>query len=168
MARSRIPPLLALQLPALLLAACAQHAGVDPDRLGPGYTTGGGEWSSGGGITIAVRALPRGGTTVICGAWTTDQQSALTVRLNENVMEAGSVFLGGRRAVGNLSFMPRLAYAQDLTGAPAACVASRLPWQDGYAATAPEIRLPPMRFVVNTDNVETVAFRQGPRAAVLP
>lgn len=154
-------------LPLLALAACTQYAGVDPGRLGPGYVTGGGAWDSGGGISIAARAEPRGGATVICGAWTTDRQSVLSANLNENVVSAGEIRLGGRVAVHDLSFMPRLRYRPDLTGAPAACVVTRLPWQEAYAAEGPEIVLPPMRFVIDTDSVNTVSFRAGPRDSIV-
>lgn len=158
----------AFALLALALSACTQYAVVGPDRLGPGYVTGGGEWNSGGGITVAVRALERNGVTVICGAWTTDRQSALSSYLNENVIEAGSVTLGGKRAVLNLGFMPRVAYGADITGAPARCVASPLPWQAAFDAAAPVVRLPRMRFVIDADSGDTVSFRPGPRAAILP
>jgi hypothetical protein len=44
------------------------------DTIGPGYTTGGGNWSSGGGITAVAKTFGRGGRTVLCGAWMTDRQ----------------------------------------------------------------------------------------------
>lgn len=152
----------------LALSACTRYAEVDPDRVGPGYVTGGGEWNTGGGISVAVRAEERGGVTVICGAWTTDRQSALSSELNESVVEAGSIYLGGRRVVQNLSFMPRVAYRKDLTGAPARCVASPLPWEAGFTAAAPVVRLPRMSFVMDSDFPDPVTFRPGPRPALVP
>jgi hypothetical protein len=105
---------------------------------------------------------------VICGAWTTDQQSALSIYLNDDVMEAGAVSLGGRMAVRNLGFMQRHQWRPDLTGASANCVASKLAWNPGFVATPPEVRLPRMTFVVNQDNIDTVTFRPGPRPSLTP
>jgi hypothetical protein len=160
-------PLIPLAL-ALTLSACAQHASVGPDSLGPGYVTGGGDWTSGGGISVAVRATERNGATVICGAWTTDQQSALSIYLNDDVMEAGAISLGGHTAVRNLGFMQRHAWGTDLTGASANCIASRLAWNASFASAAPQVHLPRMTFVINQDNVDTVTFRPGPRPSLTP
>jgi len=157
-----------LMLLALAVSACAHYAEVDPARLGPGFVSGGGDWTSGGGITVAVRAEDRGGVTVICGAWTTDRQSALTSELNEKVIEAGSIYLGGHRAVQNLSFMPRVAYGPDLTGLPARCVASPLAWEPGFASARPVVRLPRMTFVIDGEFADTLTFRPGPRPALVP
>jgi len=165
MARPLTFPLLAL---ALAASACTQHAEVDSDRLGPGYVTGGGEWSSGGGITVAVRALERDGVTVICGAWTTDQQSALSANLNESVMDAGSIDLGGKQVVQNLGFMPRHPYGRDLTGASSRCVASKLSWQPEFAAAEPVIRLPRISFSLSRLKRKSVTFRPSARPAILP
>lgn len=160
-------PLISLAI-ALALGACAQHASVDADSVGPGYVTAGGDWNSGGGISVAVRAKEHNGITVICGAWTTDRQSALSIYLNDDVMEAGAVSLGGRTAVRNLGFMQRHRWSTDLTGASANCVASGLAWQAGIADAAPQVHLPRMTFVINQDNVDTVTFRPGPRPSLTP
>ena len=58
----------------LVAGGCTQHPSVGTDTVGPGYVTGGGEWNSGGGVTVVVRIFERGGATVVCGAWTTDRQ----------------------------------------------------------------------------------------------
>jgi hypothetical protein len=78
--------------------------------------TGGGEWNTGGGVTVVARVFERNGATVVCGAWTTDRQSVLTINLNYNVMETGSVYLGRTRVVQNLGFMARAPYAGRLFG----------------------------------------------------
>jgi hypothetical protein len=44
------------------------------DAIAPGYVTGGGEWDSGGGVTAVARVFGRGGRTIVCGAWMTDNQ----------------------------------------------------------------------------------------------
>lgn len=154
--------ILSLAALCLTLAGCERHALVDPDTVGPGYVTGGGTWDSGGGITVAARALERNGATVLCGAWATDRQSALSLLFNEEVMEAGALLLGGRPAIRGLGFMARVPDPAQLAGGQARCIASGLPWQPGYAA-GPEIRLPPLSFVASRDRPVVVRFRPGPR-----
>ena len=82
----------------LALVGCATVTSVGTDPIDSRYSVGGGEWNSGGGITIAARAFERNGVTVICGAWTMDRQSVMTSELNDAVLEAGSVFLDGDRS----------------------------------------------------------------------
>jgi hypothetical protein len=122
---------------ALLAMACTRFATVGTDIIGPGYVTGGGEWNSGGGITIVV---------VVCGAWATDRQSVLSVNQNRDVMEAGSVYIGRTRIVHNLAFMARIPYSDNITGSQANCVASAVPWRKEFAETGPRTRIPRMAF----------------------
>lgn len=161
----RFPTVLAL---CLALAACARYAMVGPDTVGPGYVSGGGGWSTGGGITVAARAMERNGVTVLCGAWATDRQSALSAALNEDVIDAGGLMLGGQKAIRGLGFMPRARDLDHLAGAPAACAASSLPWRPEYGAEGPEIRLPTMDFMVSRDKPIFARFSPGPRPALFP
>jgi hypothetical protein len=111
---------------ALLAMACTRFATVGTDIIGPGYVTGGGEWNSGGGITIVV--------------------SVLSVNQNRDVMEAGSVYIGRTRIVHNLAFMARIPYSDNITGSQANCVASAVPWRKEFAETGPRTRIPRMAF----------------------
>ncbi|MFQ5567875.1 MAG: hypothetical protein ACE5EU_16105, partial [Paracoccaceae bacterium] len=108
----------------------------------PGYVIGGGEWNSGGGITAVARAFERGGATVVCGAWATDRQSVLSLHMNGDVMQTGSVYIGRKRIVQNLDFMARVPYADNISGAQANCVASSVPWRADFAAEGPRLRFP--------------------------
>ncbi|NIP76308.1 MAG: hypothetical protein GTN90_10125 [Xanthomonadales bacterium] len=86
---------IAMLLALALLAACAprlEPAGTD--TIAPGYAVGGGDWDSGGGITAVARIFERDGRTVVCGAWMTDRQSALSVLYNEDIIAAGSISAG--------------------------------------------------------------------------
>jgi len=134
---------------ALLAMACTRFAIVGTDIIGPGYAIGGGEWNSGGGITIVVRAFERGGATVVCGAWATDRQSVLSVNQNRDVMEAGSVYIDRTRIVHNLAFMARIPYSDNITGSQASCVASSVPWRTEFAETEPRTRIPRMAFGID-------------------
>ncbi len=157
-----------LLLPAL--AACATARIVGGETVGPGYVTGGGEWSSGGGITAVVAVREKAGRAVVCGAWTTDRQSALSLFHNEDAMAAASVFLAHRRLVQNLSFMARYPETDKLTGVTARCVESTAPWRPEFAGARPELRFPRLVFFEGGGgdfppggSGGTVVFRQTPR-----
>ncbi len=130
----------------LAVAACTRFTDVGTDTIGPGYTTGGGEWNSGGGITAVARAFERGAATVVCGAWATDRQSVLSAHMNYDVMETGSVYIGRTRIVQNLVFMARVPYSDNISGAQANCVASSVPWRAEFAEKGPRLRFPRLAF----------------------
>ncbi len=130
----------------LVAGGCTRQPSVGTDTVGPGYVTGGGKWNSGGGVTVVVRIFERGGVTVVCGAWTTDQQSVLSINRNTDVIETGSIYAGNTRLVMNLGFMARVPYADNITGAQAECVASTVPWRPIFAEKGPRVRFPRMAF----------------------
>lgn len=157
-------------LSILLLGACvgAQVAGTD--TVGPGYVTGGGEWNTGGGISAVVRVLPRDGRVAVCGAWTTDRQSAVSLLFNEDVMAAASVYLAGSRLVQNLTFMARYPEGTEtLRGRSARCALTALTWQPRFAAAHPVLRFPRMVFpqdggdAMTAGSGDSVVFRQTER-----
>jgi len=152
---------------ALALVGCATLPSVGTEPIDPRYSVGGGEWGSGGGITIVARAFERNGVTVICGAWTMHKQSGLTSELNHDVLEAGSVFLGRDRAVQNLSFMRRVPHSGNIAGEQANCVAPGLPWKADYAAARARVRIPRMVFLINRKPSDRVVFRETQRAEII-
>jgi hypothetical protein len=152
---------------ALALVGCATLPSVGTEPIDPRYSVGGGEWNSGGGITVVARAFERDGATVICGAWTMHQQSGLTSELNYDVLEAGSVFLGRDRAVQNLSFMRRVPYSDNIAGEQANCVATGLLWKADYATAPARVRLPRMAFTLDWETHHVVVFRETQRAEII-
>ena len=151
----------------LALAGCANVTSVGTDPIDPRYSIGGGQWDSGRGITVVARAFERNGVTVICGAWTIDSQSGLTRDYNDDVLEAGSVFLDGDRAVQNLSFMRLVPYSDNIAGEQANCVAAGLPWKADYATAPARVRLPRMVFKLGRRPANRVIFRETRRAAII-
>ncbi len=152
---------------ALALVGCTTATPVGTDPIDSRYSVGGGEWNSGGGITIVVRAFERNGDVVICGAWTMDRQSVVTSELNDYVMEAGSIFLDGDRAVQNLSFMRLVQYSDNISDEQANCVATGRPWKADYATAPARIRMPRMVFPLDEDTGNTVIFRETHRAEII-
>ena len=153
---------------ALALAGCTTATPVGTDPIDSRYSVGGGEWNSGGGITIVTRAFEQNGVAVICGAWTMDRQSGMTSELNNDVLAAGSVFLDGDRAVQNLSFMRRVPYSDNIAGEQANCVATGLSWKADYTTSPARVRLPRMVFEgLDAEMAEFVKFRETRRTAII-
>lgn len=166
---------------AFALAACAaQREDAGGDTIAPGYSpayaVGGGEWDSGGGITAVARIFERDGRTVVCGAWMTDRQSAVSVLYNEDVVAAGSIYSGRIPVARNLSFMRRLPWTPNLTGQRASCVQAGIRWTEGQAQAPLRIRFPRLSFGggffggvgagsvrVGPGTGDRVTFREGPR-----
>ncbi len=157
----------------LVAGGCTRQPGVGTDTVGPGYVTGGGEWNSGGGITAVARAFERGGATVVCGAWATDRQSVLSLNMNSDVMETGSVYIGRKRIVQNLAFMARVPYADNISGAQANCVASSVPWRAEFAEEGARLRFPRVAYPPDggdedgSGGGDALVFRETPRLEII-
>ncbi len=151
----------------LALAGCVTVTSVGTDQIDSRYSIGGGQWSSGGGITIAARAFEQNGITVICGAWTMDRQSVMMIEYNYDVLEAASVYLDGDRAVQNLSFMRQVQYSDNIAGEQANCVATGHPWKADYAAARARVRIPRMSFRHWHQNSIQLVFRETQRAEII-
>ncbi len=96
-----------------------------------------------------------------------DRQSVMTSELNDAVLEAGSVFLDGDRAVQNLSFMRPVPYSDNIAGEQANCVAAGLPWKADYDAAPARVRIPRMAFTLDLRPVNRVVFRETQRAEII-
>lgn len=129
---------------ACLLAAPATPAGAgEAPRLGPAPVLGGGQYSTGGGITVAVELRDIGGRTGLCGVWAQSEQLTVYVRnAGRRVLSKGSIALDGRILTNNLDFLKRVAPAPGYAGAPAGCVRLARPWRPGDAERRLEVWIP--------------------------
>ena len=139
-------PLIRRALPALLLSvsAFAGHAGQTGDAiaLGPDPVISGGDYSTGGGITVALELREIGGRTGICGAWAQSERLTAYVRgKGREVLSKGKVLLGGSVLHHDLRFLRRVAPAESYAGAPANCIRTARPWA-GAAGRMPRVRIP--------------------------
>lgn len=150
---------------AIVLALAAAPAGA-ADIPPPGFHAGGGLWSSGGGIRVFVAVHEQDGRVALCGAWSTTRQSALSLMYNRDVIAVGGVSLGGERLVTGLGFMQELREgAVPASPSETRCIVTDTVWRQDYAGLAPEIRLPRLSIVIDTDPYDTIVFRQGVRPA---
>ncbi|WP_338550980.1 hypothetical protein [Roseovarius phycicola] len=117
-------------------------------KLSNAHVVSGGEYSSGGGISVAAEVRNHSGRTAVCGVWAQSRnQSILTKLVERRVLDSGSVFLGRERVVHGLLFMNEVAPAKSFANQPAGCVLTNRAWQPSDEAKQVVIRIP--RQVVN-------------------
>jgi len=146
-----------------LLAACVSLGQPLPgETVSAGYRASGGEWNVGGDVIALVRAFERDGVVAYCGLWTTRGTIAMTEFLDEDVVAASVLHIGGSRIVQDMSGLPRAAYRADMTGTPAGCMRTKVPWRPGFAGAPARVRFP--RMVIDPDDDEdggiSLIFRQ--------
>lgn len=133
---------LAAGLAATLLAAPAPQAGANP-RLGPDPVLGGGEYSTGGGLTVAVELREMNGRTGLCGVWAQSRRLTVYVRrAGPRVLSKGTIALDDRVLTHDLGFIKRVAPTGSYAGAPAGCVRLDRPWHPGDATARLDVRIP--------------------------
>lgn len=137
---TRLPAILALVLSGLSGTA---SAGETPFRLGSDPVLGGGEYSTGGGITVAVELREMQGSTVLCGAWAQSERLTAYLRgAGREVLAKGSIALGGEVLTYNFNFLHQIAPRDSYADAPAGCVRLKRAWQPGDEAKPLDIRIP--------------------------
>ncbi|WP_339106768.1 hypothetical protein [Roseovarius rhodophyticola] len=135
---------------ALVLMSAATAGWAATSKLSPSHVVSGGEYSSGGGISVAAEVRNHSGRTLVCGVWAQSrQQSVLTSLVERRVLGSGSVFLGRERVVHGLLFMNEVAPSQNYANLPAGCVLTNRAWQPTDAQKEVKIRIP--RQVVNNN-----------------
>lgn len=127
---------------ALAFASTAATAGTTVG-LGPAPSLGGGEYSTGGGVTVAVEMRNWSGKTGLCGVWAESERLTAYVRhKGDDVLEKGSIALGGEVLTYNLDFLQQVAPSQSYAGAPAGCVRLSRDWRPSDANRPLEVRIP--------------------------
>ena len=91
--------------------------------LGDRPVLGGGEFTTGGGLTVAVEARSIAGQPHLCGVWAQSRHlSAYVDDRVRDVLEKGVVLSGGKRVFRDFRVFPEVAAAQSYAGAGARCV----------------------------------------------
>lgn len=132
-----------LIVPLALALTCTAAAAGSTVRLGPAPVLGGGEYSTGGGVTVAVEMRNWAGKTGLCGVWAESERLTAYVRHKGNVvLRKGSIALGGEVLTHNLDFLEQVAPSQSYAGAPAGCVRLQRDWRASDANRRLEVRIP--------------------------
>lgn len=134
-------------LSSLALAVLGLSARADtraPDApLGPNAVVSGGEYTSGGGLSVAMEARQINGRLGLCGVWAqSDAMSIYTRNAGRQVLSKGSVALNGKVVTKNFNFLNRVRAAKNYAGAPAGCVMLEQLWRPQDAIATLEIRIP--------------------------
>jgi hypothetical protein len=129
---------------ATLAAICVSGSAVaapDTVPLTGDITLGGGGFSTGGGITVAVeprRAVD--GQLAVCGVWAESERLAGHVRPHvRDLLAPATLAVNGQVVLHDLRVFNQVAPAQSYVGAAATCMGTGLPYSDGARV---EIRIP--------------------------
>lgn len=128
---------------ALAVFGLSGHAMAAPDTvpLTGDITLGGGDFSTGGGITVAVeprRAID--GQLALCGVWAQSERLTAYVRPHvRDLLAPGTLAVDGQVVLHDLRVFNEVAPAESYVDAPATCMGTGLPYRDGVRV---EIRIP--------------------------
>ena len=126
----------------LSVLATASHA-VTAYPLGQNAAMTGGEYTTGGGITVAMEAREIGGKLGLCGVWAQSRRmSAYTSNAASRVLAKGVARLNGEVVATDFRFLNRVLPAASYAGAPATCVVLNRPWQAFYRQAPLQLRIP--------------------------
>ena len=143
----------------LALAAGTASAGTTV-KLGPNPVLGGGEYSTGGGITVAVELRNWAGKTGLCGVWAESEQlTAYVRRKGGRILAKGSIALDGQVLTHNLNFLEQVAPSQSYAGTPAGCVRLDRPWKASDAGAKLRVRLPRQQLLFGRNGRQSGGLR---------
>ncbi|MDD9726317.1 hypothetical protein PVV74_12680 [Roseovarius sp. SK2] len=126
-------------------------AAPDTVPLTDDITLGGGDFSTGGGITVAVeprRAID--GQLALCGVWAQSERLTAYVRPHvRDLLAPGSLAVDGQVVLHDLRVFNEVAPAESYVGASATCMGTGQPYRDGVRV---EIRIPRRAVVRERDS----------------
>lgn len=149
----------------LTLGTAAQAGPTLGDR--PALT--GGEYTTGGGLTVAMEARPINGTLGLCGVWAqSTSMSVYTRKAASRVLAKGVATLNGQVIARDFGFLNRVRPADSYAGAPAGCVLLNRAWQASDGAGQLQLRIPRQRIFLTAEsrrkNGPQVFFTRSDRA----
>lgn len=155
-----LKPLAAVAALSTFACAPALAASAPDTRLGPRPFMAGGEYSTGGGITVALELRRIGAQTGVCGVWSESRRlSGYLSGKSRDVLARGNIVIDGTPAHHGLGFLRQTDPAKSYGGADADCIRIKRPWrEDGRV----EVRIPRQLVVMerNGDGGLEIRFRQ--------
>ncbi|MEM7732107.1 MAG: hypothetical protein AAF280_04905 [Pseudomonadota bacterium] len=143
----------------LLLLALATPIGAASVTLGPGAVIAGGEYTTGGGLTVAVEPRPINGKLGLCGIWAqSDPMPVYTRRAASTVLAKGVVQIDGQTVTRNLNFLNRVRPAESYAGAPTGCMVVNRAWT-GDPTARMTVRIPRQKIIATSAS----RLENGPR-----
>ncbi len=149
----------------LLISHGSEAPAKSTVKLGPNPVLAGGEYSSGGGITVALELRSLSGRAAVCGVWAESRD--LTAYLNgrtKRVLANGSVFIDGERVQSNLLFLKETVPSESYTGETVTCAALGRAWRAADETAEVTVRIPRGPVVLERGGRKTggpsIRFRQ--------
>jgi len=127
--------------------------------LGQSAVLTGGEYTTGGGLTVAMEQREIGGKLGLCGVWAeSTSMSIYTKNAASRVLAKGKATLNGQVVATDFRFLNQVLPAPGYTGAPAACVVTNRVWQARDAQAVLQLRIPRQKIFMTSSDRNT-----GPR-----
>lgn len=134
------------------------HAGTSVS-LGPGAVLTGGEYTTGGGLTVAMEAREIGGKLGLCGVWSeSTSMSVYTRNAASRVLAKGAATLNDEVVARDFRFLNRVRPAPSYAGAPANCIVIDRAWQAQDTQAVLQLRIPRQKIFLTSSDRNT-----GPR-----
>lgn len=136
----------------VLALGTAAHAGPTV-KLSSSASLTGGDYSTGGGLTVAMETRAINGKLGLCGVWAqSTSMSIFTRNAAPRVLAKGVATLNGQVITRDFGFLNRVRPASSYTGAPAGCVVLNQAWQPQFATAALQLRIPRQRIFLTSDS----------------
>lgn len=129
-------------------------------KLGPNAAMTGGDYSTGGGLTVAMETREIGGKLGLCGVWAQSESMSIYTRHEApRILARGVASLNGQVITKDFGFLNRVRPSESYTGAPANCVVLNRAWSPSDGSASLTLRIPRQK-VFNTSNSRR---ENGPR-----
>lgn len=135
---------------AFIALTASAHAG-NQSKLGPNPALTGGEYTTGGGLTVAMETRNIAGNLALCGVWA--QSASMSVysrRAAPRVLAKGVARLNGQVIARNFGFLNRVAPAENYAGSTATCIVLNRAWRAQDATTRLELRIPRQKLLLSS------------------
>lgn len=111
--------------------------------LGQGAVLTGGDYTTGGGLTVAMETREIGGRLGLCGVWAeSTSMSVYTRNAASRILAKGKATLNGRVIATDFRFLNQVRPAPSYAGAPATCILTNRAWQSQDAQGVLQLRIP--------------------------
>lgn len=138
-------------LTAALLLAMSAPLQASPVKLGPDAVLSGGDYSTGGGLTVALEPRAIDGKLGLCGVWAqSTNMPVYTRRAASGVLTKGIVMIDGQVVTRNLNFLNRVRPSESYAGAAAGCAVLNRAWSPDTAARV-TVRIPRHKIIATSE-----------------
>lgn len=145
---------------AAIISALGMTSHAAPSvPLGQGAVLTGGDYTTGGGLTVAMEQREIGGRLGLCGVWAeSTSMSVYTRKAASRVLAKGKATLNGQVVATDFRFLNQVRPSSSYAGAPATCILTDRAWQARDAQAVLQLRIPRQKIFLTSSDRNT-----GPR-----